>query len=183
MGTQLPSPRPSRLTPANAFTLLRVALVPVVAVLVAQDSTTARWWALLVFVFAAFTDLFDGYVARRTSGGVTKWGALADPLADKLLILGVLVVLAFSAEVPWWVVGVIALREVGVTVQRSILSRRDITMPADRFGKAKTVSQMVYLSLVLTPVVDGAVVTVLMWTAVALTVGSGLSYARKGLSG
>lgn len=183
MGTQLPSPRPSRLTPANLFTLLRVALVPVVAVLVAQDAVAPRWWALGVFLFAAFTDLFDGYVARRTSGGVTDWGALADPLADKLLILGVLVVLGFSAEVPWWVVGIIALREVGVTIQRSILSRRNVTMPADRFGKFKTVSQMLYVSLVLAPVVEGVAVTVLMWIAVALTVGSGLSYARKGLSG
>lgn len=183
MGTQLPSPRPSRLNPANLFTLLRVALVPVVAVMVAQDSVTTRWWALAIFLFAALTDLFDGYVARRTSGGVTEWGALADPLADKLLILGVLVVLGFSAEVPWWVVAIIAVREVGVTIQRSILSRRSVTMSADRFGKAKTVSQMLYISLVLAPVVDGVVITALMWIAVVLTVGSGLSYARKGLSG
>lgn len=183
MGTQIPSPRPSRLTPANLFTMLRVALVPVVALLVAQDGDTARWWALAVFLFAALTDLFDGYVARRTSGGVTDWGALADPLADKLLILGVLVILAVSAEVPWWVVGVIAVREVGVTIQRSILSRRNITMPADRFGKWKTVSQMAYVSAVLAPTVGGALVTVLQWIAVALTVGSGLSYARRGLSG
>lgn len=173
----------SQLSVANAVTALRVALVPVVAVLVAQSSTAARWWALGVFVFAALTDTVDGYVARRVSGGITRWGQLADPLADKLLILGVLVVLAWRGETPWWAVVVISIREIGVTVQRTLLVRRGVIMPADRFGKAKTVAQIVYICVALAPGMSDVLEGATLWIAVALTVGSGLSYARRGLSG
>lgn len=182
MRAETPTPRRPRFPAANAVTLLRVLLVPAVAVLVAQTSTTARWWALAVFLFAAFTDLLDGYVARRMHGGVTRWGQLADPLADKLLIIGCLVVLAWNAEIPWWAVVIIGIREVAITLQRSVLSRRGVTMPADKFGKAKTLAQIIFISLVLMPLVPGLLETIWLWIAVGLTVGSGLAYARRGLS-
>lgn len=169
----------SRVTVANGFTLLRVALVPVVAVLVAQESQAARWWATAVFCFAAFTDGLDGYVARRTGGGVTRWGQLADPLADKLLIVGALVVAAWQLDVPWWAVAVIAVREIAITALRSFLVRRDVVMPADRFGKAKTVAQIVYVALVLAPGTPATVTTVMLWVVLLLTLGSGLAYGWR----
>lgn len=169
----------SRLTVANGFTMLRVALVPVVAVLVAQGTGGARWWAMAVFLLAAFTDGLDGYVARRTGNGVTRWGQLADPLADKLLILGALVVLGWQADVPWWAVGVIAVREVAITVLRTVLVRRDVVLPADRFGKAKTVAQIVYVAIELAPGTPSRLEAATLWLVLVLTVGSGLAYGWR----
>lgn len=164
---------------ANAFTLLRVALVPVIGVLLLTENRPARWWALGLFVFAAATDSLDGWVARRRHG-ITRWGQLADPAADKLLVLGTLALLAVRGIAPWWAVGVIALRELAVTVQRQVLLRRNVVMPASSFGKVKTISQIVMVSVYLTPGLPVPIVQFALWTAVTLTVASGVDYAIRG---
>lgn len=161
---------------ANGLTLLRVALVPVIAWLLTLDGEAARWWALGIFVFAALTDSIDGWVARRMLGE-TRWGKLADPAADKALIIGSLSVLAYLGELPWPAVGVIAVREVAVTIQRSVLVRRGIVMGAGLGGKVKTVAQVVAVTLYLPPPVPALVADTALWLAVVLTVVSGLQYA------
>ena len=161
----------------NAFTFLRVVLVPVVLWLLTLDTEAARWWALGVFVFAAITDSFDGWVARRFNG-VTRWGQLADPLADKLLVLGALASLALVGEVWWWAVLVILVREVGVTALRvRLVSRLRLVLPASRWGKAKTVTQFLAISAYLAPPVGDLVADTLLVLAVLATIGSGLAYA------
>lgn len=164
---------------ANAFTLLRVALVPVIAVLLLLDGPAARWWAFAVFTFAAVTDSVDGWVARRWQGS-TRWGQLADPAADKLLVLGTLALLAGRGELSWWVVVVVAAREIAVTVQRSALARRGVVMPASVYGKAKTVSQLVAISLYLLPAAPRGLAGAVMGLAVVLTIASGVEYAWRG---
>jgi CDP-diacylglycerol--glycerol-3-phosphate 3-phosphatidyltransferase len=162
----------------NAVTFLRAALVPLVLVLLAvgDELTAARWWAFVVFVAAALTDTFDGWVARRIEG-VSAFGALADPLADKLLVVGTLASLALFAEIPWWVVLVIAGREAVVTALRVLVVRRaGVVVPATVWGKVKTVSQIVAIAAVILPLVDGALVQVLLAVALVLTVGSGIDY-------
>lgn len=165
--------------PANALTLLRVLLVPVIAWLLTLSGDTARWWAFGIFVFAACTDSIDGWLARRMLGA-TRWGQLADPAADKVLIVGSLAVLAAIGELPWWAVGVIVVREVAVTVQRTWLVRRDVVMPASIWGKVKTVSQIVAVTLYLLPPAPGVLPLTALWIAVALTVVSGVEYAVRG---
>lgn len=166
----------------NALTFLRVALVPVILVLLFAPGPGARWWAFGVFAFAAATDSIDGWVARRTSG-VTRWGQLADPLADKLLIIGALASLALVGELPWWAVVVIVLREVAVTVLRVVLvRRRDLVMPASTWGKLKTVSQVVAVGAYLLPDVAPTTRAVLLYVAIALTIGSGLEYTARATS-
>ena len=164
---------------ANALTLLRVALVPVIGVLVFVGGSEARWWAFAVFVFAAFTDSIDGWVARR-SLGVTRWGQIADPAADKALIIGSLVVLAVNEELHWLAVAIIVLREVAVTVQRQVLLRRGVVMSASPFGKAKTVSQVVAVTLYLLPLGPSVLAPGALVLAVVLTVLSGVDYAVRG---
>jgi CDP-diacylglycerol---glycerol-3-phosphate 3-phosphatidyltransferase len=176
-GTRSASPMAAGL--ANGFTILRVLLVPVIAWLLTLDGETARWWALGIFAFAALTDSIDGWVARRLMA-VSRWGQLADPLADKILIIGSLSVLAWLGELPWWAVGVIVLREVAITVQRSVLVRRGYVMPASVFGKAKTVSQVIAVTLFLLPVVGEGVAMAALWVAIVLTVLSGLEYVARG---
>ena len=182
----LPEPAPVPLDPAdephwfnipNAFTFLRVLLVPVVLWLLTLETETARWWALAVFVFAAITDSFDGWVARRFNG-VTRWGQLADPLADKLLVLGSLASLALVDEVWWWAVLVILAREVAVTVLRvRLVLRRRLVLPASRWGKAKTLTQFLAITAYLAPPVGAAVADALLLLPVVATIASGLVYA------
>lgn len=161
----------------NAFTFLRVLLVPVVLWLLTLDSLAADWWALGVFVFAAVTDSFDGWVARRYNG-VTRWGQLADPLADKLLVLGTLASLALVGRVWWWAVVVILLREVLVTGLRVRLVRRlRIVLPASTWGKLKTVTQIVAISAYLAPPIGEVLADALLLVAVVATIASGLAYA------
>lgn len=173
------SATPGWRTPANALTLLRVALVPVIGALLVVGGSAARWWAFGIFLFAAFTDSIDGWVARRMLG-VTRWGQIADPAADKALIVGSLAVLAWLGDVPWWALAVIVAREVAVTVQRWWLLRRDVVMPASVFGKIKTVSQVIAVTLLLAPVGPEQLDVVVLDLAVALTVVSGIAYARGG---
>jgi CDP-diacylglycerol---glycerol-3-phosphate 3-phosphatidyltransferase len=162
----------------NAFTFLRVALVPIVLVLLAvgDELTVARWWAFVVFVVAALTDTFDGWVARRL-GGVTPFGALADPLADKLLVVGTLASLALFSEIPWWIVGIIAGREAIVTALRvAIVRRAGVVVPATVWGKLKTLSQIIAIAAIILPLTDGVFVDVLLAIAIGLTVVSGADY-------
>lgn len=165
--------------PANLLTALRVVLVPVVAALLVEGGSTARWWAFAVFTFAAASDGVDGWLARRWVG-TSRWGALADPLADKLLVSGTLAVLAARGEVSWWVVVVIIAREVAVTLQRQVLLRRGVVMPASGWGKAKTVTQIVAVCCYLAPVVPRGLAAATLTVAVVATVGSGLEYVVRG---
>lgn len=167
------------LNPANVMTALRVLLVPVIVALLVADTTTSRWWALALFILASLTDTADGWLARRR-GQVSRWGKMADPAADKILVLGVLATLVYTGDVAWWAWLVIALREVAVTVQRQVLLRRDVVMAASIWGKLKTVSQLIAMTLIIAPAVPSAVGTAALYVAVLLTVASGLDYAVRG---
>lgn len=172
---------PHWLNVPNLLTFLRVLLVPAILVLLVADgeTDTARWWAFAIFVFAAATDSVDGWVARRYNG-VTRWGQLADPIADKLLIIGSLASLAFVGELPWWAVNVIIVRELAVTVLRVRLVRRlDLVMPASPWGKLKTVGQVVAVAAYLFPVLGGSVPQRLLDVAIALTIWSGIEYGFR----
>lgn len=165
----------------NGFTFLRALLVPVILWLLVQDTEgqILRWWAFGVFVFAALTDSIDGWVARRYAG-VTRWGQLADPIADKLLIIGSLSSLAYIGELPWWAVLVIVVRELAVTLLRLQLVRRmRLVMPASNWGKLKTVSQVTAVGAYLWPMLSGTLREGLLGLAVALTVWSGIDIAFR----
>jgi CDP-diacylglycerol--glycerol-3-phosphate 3-phosphatidyltransferase len=163
----------------NLLTFLRALLVPVILWLLAKDDPGSQWWAFGIFVFAAATDTIDGWVARRWHG-VTRWGQLADPIADKLLIIGSLVSLAAVGRLPWWAVWVIVVREVCVTLLRLALVRRyDKVMPASPWGKTKTVTQVVAVVSFLWPEASASLRDALLYLAVAITVVSGVEYAFR----
>ncbi len=163
----------------NALTFLRALLVPVILWLLTLEGDVTRWWAFGIFVFAAATDSIDGWVARRYHG-VTRWGQLADPIADKLLIIGSLASLAYVGDLPWWAVNVIIAREVAVTLLRIRLVRRlDLVMPASGWGKAKTLSQVVAVGAYLVPPSPPVPREALLYVAVILTVWSGIEYAFR----
>ncbi len=169
----------------NALTVLRLAVVPVFAVLLLADGGVddeQRYWATLVFALAIITDHFDGMIARRT-GQVTEFGKLADPIADKALTGTALIGLSVLALLPWWVTLTILVREVGVTLLRFWVLRHGV-IAASRGGKAKTVVQAVAIGLYTLPL-DGLFGTVRWWVmaaAVVLTVVTGLDYVYRAVT-
>ena len=166
---------------ANVLTVARIALVPVVALFLAYQEGTnrvARITAAVVFGVAAMTDHYDGHLAR-SRGLVTDFGKIADPIADKALILVTLGVLSGLGSLSWWVTGIIAAREIGVTLARFAVIRYAV-IPASLGGKIKTVSQIVAIGLYILPVTAVwamLVAQVAMIVAVALTIATGAEYA------
>jgi len=146
--------------------------------------------SLVLFVIAAGTDWLDGYIAR-SRGLVTQLGRILDPLADKLIICGTFIFLSANpdAGIPAWLTVVVVGRELIVTVVRSFLEQRGHDFSANLPGKLKMVFQcsVVIASLAMLWLrADGygshdwlgAVVTVLLWLAAAVTVYSGAIYMR-----
>ena len=139
-----------------------------------------RWLALLVFLVAAATDLLDGYLARRWQV-VTAFGKIADPIADKALVLGAFAMLAYGGELAWWPIIILAAREVGVTAGRlAVVS--DAVIAASRGGKLKTVMQNTSIFAFLLPQMPHWVDVAAFWmlmAAVAVAVVTGVDYAIK----
>jgi CDP-diacylglycerol--glycerol-3-phosphate 3-phosphatidyltransferase len=169
----------------NALTVLRLALVPVFAVLLLSDGGMddgRRVWATVFFAAAIITDRYDGLIARRT-GQVTEFGKLADPIADKALTGTALIGLSVLALLPWWVTLAILVREVGVTLLRFWVIRHGV-IAASRGGKAKTVVQALAIGLYILPL-TGLLATARWWVmavALVLTLATGLDYVWRALT-
>jgi CDP-diacylglycerol--glycerol-3-phosphate 3-phosphatidyltransferase len=166
-------------TPANYVTVARLLISPIVFVMIVQD--TVSWVTWGAWTVLAFTDGLDGYLARRH--GRTRSGAFLDPLADKVLVLGGLFALVAVDRFWWLPVGIIAVREVGVSLFRVYWGRRGIAVPASALAKAKTFAQALAVGAAVLPVLgdDPAwVAEALLWVAVALSVVSGVQYLVAG---
>jgi CDP-diacylglycerol---glycerol-3-phosphate 3-phosphatidyltransferase len=159
----------------NLITLGRIVLAIAVVPLLLTDDFTARIVAFVLFLVAAFSDLWDGHLAR-TQNLVTDFGKLMDPLADKLLIIAALVSLVSLNRLPAWVAMVIIARELAVTALRSIAAERGVVISASWMGKVKTVLQIgaVFALIAFNPA--PLAVDLLVYAAVAATVLSGLDY-------
>lgn len=165
---------------ANKITLLRILMAPLVVVLLYFEGPAFCILAALAFIFAAITDWMDGYIARRENM-VTSMGKFLDPLADKVLICSVLIMFVKLGWVPAWVVIVIVCRELVVTGLRAMAIDEGIVLAADKFGKAKTVLQIVAIvPLILHYPLFGVALwpigEVLLYVALALALISGVNY-------
>ena len=134
--------RQSRLNPPTVLTLLRILTIPlVVFLLYTPEGKEIPFSRSLVtfalFVAAAVTDLFDGYLARKHQM-VTSLGKLLDPVADKLLVCAAMIMLIPSHRVPAWMVAIVVAREIGVTALRGLASTEGVVIAASSLGKAKT---------------------------------------------
>ncbi|MBT2498402.1 CDP-alcohol phosphatidyltransferase family protein [Agromyces sp. ISL-38] len=119
----------------NALSMLRLALVPVFLVFIVRGDDIV---ALVVLVVASFTDLLDGYLARRL-GQVTRLGQLLDPAADRLYIFAALIGLAARDLVPWWIVVLIVARDVFLLVLGVVLANHGYgPLPVHQLGKVAT---------------------------------------------
>jgi CDP-diacylglycerol--glycerol-3-phosphate 3-phosphatidyltransferase len=129
----------------NLLTFLRILAIPLVGYLLTFPDPRAAWTAMFVYLVASLTDFFDGWIARRYSL-VTDLGKLLDPLADKLLVISALLMLAVlnrQPGLPGWLLVVIVGREFAVTGLRSMAAAEGIVLEADATGKAKMLLQTI----------------------------------------
>ena len=183
------TPPPSPWNIANALTMLRLVLVPLFGWLLLHDggqSPGYRYLAAACFGAAMITDRIDGDIAR-SRGLITKFGQIADPIADKALMTMAFVGLSVIDVVPWWVTVVVLVREWGITLMRFVVIRHGV-MPAGRGGKIKTVLQTVAIVALTLPIETWPVAV--LWVvfayaaltvAVLVTVVTGLDYVRDAL--
>jgi CDP-diacylglycerol--glycerol-3-phosphate 3-phosphatidyltransferase len=168
------------MTPADQLTLARAAAVPVVVALFAIDFPAHDYWATGLFCVAMTTDWFDGRLAR-SSGRTSKLGSLLDPVADKLLVLTVLIVLIGRGVFPAWMVAAIVAREFLVSGLRLAALERGVVLHARDLGKLKTWSQATAAGVGGFAAAGTWSDSVAWWcllVALALTWISGLDYAR-----
>lgn len=156
------------------ITLVRLLGVPVVLYGLQVPSVVSPWLTLAFFLGIAATDWLDGYLARRLNQ-VTELGKFLDPLVDKLMVMAPLLGLLAIGRLPVWGVFLILARELAIAGWR--VNQTQIT-GANLWGKAKTVSQIAAIALLLVPLPEAIAwcAQALFWLAVALTLISGLIY-------
>ncbi len=136
------------MTLPNLLTLSRIAFAFLLWPLLFWDFIWANTFALATFIIASLTDLFDGQLARSQKN-ITAFGAIMDPVADKVLILTAFFAFVRLGILPLWLALVIFIREIIVTFLRLWVIQKGIVMPAQMAGKQKTVSQIVAILYVL----------------------------------
>ena len=167
----------------NGVTILRILAIPFILVLLSWTGPGYQLLTALLFLGAAVTDTFDGYLARRR-GLETSLGKFLDPLADKLLIATTLIALIPTRGIPDWMVIVIVGREIAITGLRGIAVTQGIIISASNLGKYKTAFEMTSIFFL---ILSGrylsasfyAVGMVFLWVALVIAVISGVDYLRK----
>lgn len=176
----------------NKLTLLRICLIPFIVIIpmindldriIFGDVSLSSLIVLIIFCIASFTDFLDGYIARKYNL-VTDFGKFMDPLADKLLVFAALILLIEKGLIPGWIVTVIIAREFMVTGIRILAANNNVVIAASKLGKAKTVSQMLTIIVLLLnnypfSLINIPVGNILMYVAAGLTVISGIDYFIK----
>ena len=184
------------LTLPNLLTLSRILAVPILVALLWQPGWLGYTLAFLLYGVACITDYLDGYLARA-QGAVSKLGVFLDPIADKIMVAAVIVMLISTERVVgghpvvagWHVVAalVILLREIAVSGLREFLAQLSVSVPVSRLAKWKTAIQMAALgALILAGALPGwpwvhGVGLAGLWAAAVLTLLTGWDYLRVGL--
>ena len=180
-----------RWTLPNILTYGRVVAVPVVVVLLFwPDLAWMRWSALCIFILAGVTDFFDGYLARAWSQQ-SSLGRMLDPIADKLLVAAVLLMLVADHTITSfsiWAAIVILCREILVSGLREYLAELKVSVPVSKVAKWKTTLQLVALGFLIAGraadlIVPGVTEAglILLWVAAILTLYTGWDYMKAGI--
>jgi len=175
------------LNTANILTLSRIAAIPLVVLCLWLDRPWSPWVSVVLFAAAAITDWFDGYFARRYHQ-ISRLGRFLDPIADKLLVAAVLVMLVHSGPlrgVHVFAALIILAREILVSGLREFLAELRVGLPVSQLAKWKTAVQMGAITFLLLDGAAGPIVTAiglwLIWIAAGLTLITGYDDLRTGL--
>jgi len=161
---------------ANLVTVARLLIAPVMFVLI-PDHPGGSWPAFALWFVLCCTDSIDGYLARRY--GATTVGAFLDPLADKVLILGAMFFLVSSGVYSVVPVVIIAARELAISLYRTFVGAKGVSVPASKIAKVKTLTQQLSVGFALAPLtaIDAKWLwNGLLWVSVALALISGGQY-------
>jgi CDP-diacylglycerol--glycerol-3-phosphate 3-phosphatidyltransferase len=165
----------------NSLTLFRIFLVPFLVVVLLTKFYGREYAGLAIFLVAAITDFFDGYIARKRNQ-ITRLGALLDPIADKLLMSAAFISLVELGLAKAWMVVIIIGREFAVSGLRSIAAQQGVTISASPLGKGKMVSQVVAISLLILGYELGEfrfIGEVALWVVMIFALASGVDYFTK----
>lgn len=163
----------------NKLSFLRILLVPIIIYLLLINTLNSSIAALAVFVLAALTDKFDGYYARKHNL-ITTLGKILDPLADKLLIIGVFTAFVEIGVLSTWPLLIIVARELAVTGMRVVAADQGTVIAANIWGKTKTTIQIITaIALIINPQIWDLplfLTETLIWLTVLITIYSGYTY-------
>ncbi len=175
----------------NILTYLRILGVPLVAACLLYGGDAARWWALGIFTVAAITDFFDGYLARIWSQQ-SSLGRMLDPIADKLLVAAILIVLAVDGTIEGyhvWAALIILCREILVSGLREFLAELQVSVPVTNLAKWKTTVQLVAFGFLIAGPAGDKVLPYNteiglagLWIAAVITLYTGYDYFRVGIT-
>lgn len=172
---------------ANKLTVSRIGMTFLLIWFLFVPTFCAKAAAFVLFLLACLTDFLDGWIARRR-GEISDFGKIMDPVADKILVLGIFLSCVELQLIPAWMVIIIVIREVVITGMRFLAIRRGVVLAAENAGKHKTVSQMATIFLILLFLMIGeftgfkavyrVIILSFMSIAVLFTLYSGFSYIR-----
>jgi cardiolipin synthase len=175
---------------ANILTMSRIAAIPAIVGFMMLKAPVWHWVALALFVLACVTDWFDGYVARRLDQ-VSRLGRFLDPIADKLVVAAVLMILVSTRHIDGWAILAaltILCREILVSGLREFLAELRVGVPVSMLAKWKTAVQMIALGFLIVarpdhdlPIDTMLIGEVLLWIAAGLTLVTGYDYMMIGL--
>lgn len=175
------------MTTASKITMSRVALVPVFLLFMLSDIEYSNYIALAIFIVASATDGIDGYIARRYNQ-ITDFGKFIDPLADKLLVTAAILIFVQWGQMPGWAAMLVIAREFAVTGLRLVAVGNERVIAAAYSGKVKTVTSIIAICIMLTPLRDFAVIPEVLTmneisvaAMVITTIWSGVEYFVKNM--
>lgn len=184
------APHSMLLSVPNILTYLRILAVPLMAGCFFLDGDLANWLALAIFLLAAITDFFDGYLARAWDQQ-SSLGRMLDPIADKLIVSVALLMLVYNNTITGssvWAAIIILCREILVSGLREFLAELRVTVRVSQLAKWKTTGQMVALAFLLAGTAGNRIFPyttdvglLILWVSAIITIYTGYDYFRAGL--
>jgi len=171
---------------SNILTLLRIAVIPIIVICIYMKEPYFGWIAFFLFCLASITDYFDGYIARLRNE-ITNFGTFLDPIADKLLVAAVILILTSKGVIKDWDTVpalIILLREITVSGLREYLAGIKVSIPVSRIAKLKTFLQLSALAILILSesTVDLTLILYLgkifLWLAGILTLYTAYDYIK-----
>ena len=174
---------------SNFLTIIRIIIIPIIVICIYLKSPIFGWTAFVLFCLASITDYFDGYLARIRNE-VTNFGTFLDPIADKLLVAAVILILTSKGVIANWETIpalIILLREITVSGLREYLAGIKISIPVSRIAKLKTLSQLCALALLILSESTLELIIILyfgkifLWIAGLLTLYTAYDYVKSSI--
>ena len=174
---------------SNLLTLARILVIPVIVICIYLKNPIYGWIGFTLFCLASITDYFDGYIARIRNE-ITNFGTFLDPIADKLLVAAIILILTSKEVIADWETIpalIILLREIAVSGLREYLAGIKVSVPASRISKIKTSIQLIALALLI--LIESGITLIpiifigklALWIAGLLTLYTGYDYLKSGL--